>query len=86
MTQAVMLNGDVNVLKWLKLGATSGYDFVAEELTYTEFNLYVDLHCWELRFNYIPFGIRKSFLITLNIKSALLSDLKLQHRRSWVDI
>ncbi|MFI5204215.1 MAG: putative LPS assembly protein LptD [Flavobacteriales bacterium] len=86
ITQAATMNADVNLVKWLKLGVTTGYDFVAEELTYTEFNLYVDLHCWELRFNTIPFGIRKSFLVTLNVKASILSDLKLQHRRSWVDI
>lgn len=80
ITQSILFNGDVTIFKRWKIGVDSGYDFVAKELTPTTLNLYWDLHCWELTFNYIPFGFRQSFSIQLNVKSALLKDLKLQHR------
>ncbi|MFM1931572.1 MAG: hypothetical protein RL226_875 [Bacteroidota bacterium] len=80
VTQSILFTGDVTVFKRWKIGVNSGYDLVAKELTPTTLNLYWDLHCWELTFNYIPFGFRKSFSIQLNVKSSLLKDLKLQAR------
>ena len=80
ITQSILFNGDVTVFKRWKIGVDSGFDLVAKELTPTTLNLYWDLHCWELTFNYIPFGLRQSFSIQLNVKSALLKDLKLQAR------
>lgn len=85
-TQSINLNGDANITKKLKLGVNTNYDFVAKKLTYTEFDLYYDLHCWEFSVNVIPFGLRKSYSVTLNVKASILQDLKLQHRRSWVDL
>ncbi|MBL7981035.1 MAG: LPS-assembly protein LptD [Flavobacteriales bacterium] len=78
--QSVLFNGDVTVLKYWKLGVSSGYDIVAEELTPTSLNLYWDLHCWEFNANVIPFGERKSFMLRLNIKASILRDLKVEQR------
>jgi hypothetical protein len=80
ITQSLLFNGDVSIFERWKIGFDSGFDFVARELTPTTLNLYWDLHCWELSFNYIPFGFRRSFSLQINVKSALLSDLKLQAR------
>ena len=80
ITQSLLVNGDVSILERWKIGFDTGYDFVARELTPTTLNLYWDLHCWELTFNYIPFGFRRSFSLQINVKSGLLSDLKLQAR------
>ncbi len=80
ITQSLLLNGDISVMEKWKIGFDTGYDFVARELTPTTLNVYWDLHCWELTFNWIPFGFRRSFSLQLNVKSAILSDLKLQAR------
>ncbi len=80
ITQSLLFRGDFSVMDRWKVGFDSGYDFVAKELTPTSLNVYWDLHCWELTFNWIPFGFRRSFSIQLNVKSSLLSDLKLQAR------
>lgn len=79
-TQAVTFMGDVAFAKRLALSFNGGYDFNAKEMTTTTIGLHVDLHCWELSANVVPFGIRQSYFIQLNIKSALLQDLKLQRR------
>ncbi len=81
ITQSIMFRGDFTVLERWKIGFDSGYDLVAGQFTSTQLNLYWDLHCWELTFNWIPFGIRQSFSLQLNVKSSLLQDLKLQARR-----
>ena len=80
ISQSILFNGDVTIFKKWKIGFNSGYDLVAEEFTTTSIDLYWDLHCWEFTFNWIPFGIRQSFNVQLNIKSSMLQDLKLQAR------
>jgi hypothetical protein len=80
VTQSILFNGDFTVFEKWKIGFNSGYDFVAKDFTPTTLNLYWDLHCWEFSFNWIPFGVRQSFSLQLNIKSSLLKDLKLQAR------
>ena len=82
VTHALSARGSVNVLKRYKLDVTTGYDLARGEFTPTNLNFYVDLHCWELSFNWIPFGVRQSFSLRLNVKSALLRDLKLEARGS----
>jgi len=82
VTHALSARGSVNVLKRYKLDVTTGYDLARREFTPTNLNFYVDLHCWEFSFNWIPFGVRRSFSLRLNVKSALLRDLKLEARGS----
>ncbi len=81
--QSVLFNGDLNVLKYWKLGFSSGYDLVAQEWTPTSLNLYWDLHCWEFNFNIIPLGVRKSFSFRINVKASILRDLKFEQRRPY---
>jgi hypothetical protein len=75
-TQSVLFSGDLNILKYWKLGFTSGYDMEARDWTPTSINLYWDLHCWEFNANVIPFGVRKSFTFRINVKASILRDLK----------
>jgi hypothetical protein len=84
-TQSVTFNGDVSITKKWKLSVTSGYDFTTKEITLTSINVYRDLHCWEMHFNWVPFGFRQSFSIDINVKSSVLRDLKLSRRKDWFD-
>ncbi len=79
--QSILFNGDLNILKYWKLGFSSGYDLVAEEWTPTSLNLYWDLHCWEFNLNVIPIGLRKSFTFRINVKASILRDMKYEQRR-----
>ena len=81
--QSILFNGDVTVLKYWKLGVSSGYDMVAQDWTYTTLNLYWDLHCWEFNFNIIPLGERKSFMFRINVKASILRDLKYEQRKPY---
>jgi hypothetical protein len=82
VSQTATFNGDLNVTKNWKIGITSGYDFNTNKATLTSINIYRDLHCWEMRFNWIPFGFRQSFALTINVKSSILQDLKFTRRNS----
>jgi lipopolysaccharide assembly outer membrane protein LptD (OstA) len=82
-TQSVLFNGDLNILKYWKLGFSSGYDLEAGEWTPTSLNLYWDLHCWEFNANVVPIGVRKSFTFRINVKASVLHDLKYELRRPF---
>ncbi|MEM0998364.1 MAG: putative LPS assembly protein LptD [Bacteroidota bacterium] len=84
-TMTLNFNGDLNLTPKWKLGFTSGYDFNNNDVSYTSFTIYRDLHCWEMSMTWIPFGDRQSFNLAINVKSATLKDLKLTKRRDWQD-
>lgn len=83
--QSLNFNGSLNVTKFWKVGVTSGYDFTNKDLSYTSINLYRDLKCWEARIDWVPFGFRKSYSLTINIKTSMLSDFKIPRQRQWAD-
>jgi hypothetical protein len=85
ITQSATFSGDLSLTKKWKISLTSGYDFTSKKLTLTSINIYRDLHCWEMHFNWIPFGFRQSFSLDINVKSATLKDLKLSRRKDWYD-
>lgn len=85
LLQTFTFSGDVNVTKKWKVGFMSGFDFRNQDFTYTSFNIYRDLHCWEMTLNWIPFGFRKSYMLTVAVKASVLQDLKLNRKRDWYD-
>jgi len=85
MMQTMNFNGDISLTEKWKLGASSGFDFERKEFSFTNLNIYRDLHCWEMRINWIPFGVRQSYSLDINVKAATLRDLKMSRRRSWYD-
>ena len=78
-------SGDFNLTPRWKFAFNSGYDIVTKKVTLTSFDIYRDLHCWEMRLGLIPFGVYKSFNFSLNVKAAVLQDLKLLRRRDYRD-
>jgi hypothetical protein len=85
VTQTLKFNGDVNLTPKWKIGFTSGYDLVKNGISYTNITVHRDLHCWEMLFNWIPYGPRQSYSVDIKVKSAVLQDLKLSRRREWYD-
>jgi hypothetical protein len=98
LKQAFTFSGDVTLFKHWAISFNSGYDmsnpryehialsdFGLRDFTTTNIGLHWDLHCWEFSMNYVPFGQRQSYMMQLNIKSALLQDLKIQKRGNLGD-
>ena len=81
--QTLNVSGDINITKKWKIGFTTGYDFTQKDLSYTSLDIYRDLHCWEMRFNWIPFGTRKGWSFTINVKASVLQDLKYNMKRDF---
>jgi len=82
-TQSLNFSGNIKITNKWKLGFRSGYDFDSKDLTYTSIDIYRDLHCWELMFNYIPFGFQRSYTLTIQVKAPSLRDLKYERKRDW---
>ena len=82
-TQSLNFSGNLKLTKKWRIGFRSGYDFDAKELTYTSIDIYRDLHCWELLFNYIPIGYHQSYSLTIRVKAAALRDLKFEKKKDW---
>lgn len=82
-TQTLNLSGDMNFTPNWKIGISTGYDFELLQFTYTAIDIYRNLHCWEMSFHWIPFGARRSYFFTINVKASVLQDLKLNRKRDW---
>jgi hypothetical protein len=83
--QTLNFTGDLKPTKYWKVGVTSGYDFINKKLSYTSINVYRDLKCWEANISWVPFGFQKRYSITINLKTSMLSDIKIPRQRNWYD-
>lgn len=85
ITETIRLDGNIQFTPKWTINFNTGYDLRTKKMAYTNLSIVRDLHCWELRFNWIPFGQFKSYNMTINVKSQTLQDLRLQKRRVWQD-
>ena len=83
VSNAVNINGDFNVTPKWKLQYTSGYDFRLNKISTTSLSIYRDLHCWDLAFQWIPFGYYKYYSVDLRVKASILQTLKLNKRKDY---
>ena len=83
--QTISLRGEINLTPKWKLSAQTGWDFETHKISYTSLTVYRDLHCWEMRFNVIPYGTYKSWNFQINIKASALQDLKLTKKKDYRD-
>ena len=83
--QSLTFSGSLTLTEKWNMQFNSGFDFQNLEFTQTNFNITRDLHCWQLNFSYVPFGRYQSYNLSINAKSALLQDLKVNKQRSWFD-
>lgn len=86
VVQTLALSGQINITPKWKFTFRTGWDFTNNEVSYTSINIYRDLHCWEMRFNWIPLGSRQSWNFSINVKASILQDLKLNRKKDFRDI
>jgi hypothetical protein len=85
LSQTSRFSGTLGVTKKWQVGVSSGYDITNKSFSLTTFNISRDLHCWEMHFTWVPFGPRTSYSFTINVKAALLKDLKYTMQSTWQD-
>ena len=85
VNQTLDFNGNVNLTKHWQIGFSSGLDVQKMEVSFTQFNIFRDMHCFQMSLNLVPFGYRQSYSFTLRATAAMLQDLKIDKRDSFFD-
>ncbi|MDP4280534.1 MAG: putative LPS assembly protein LptD [Bacteroidota bacterium] len=83
--QTLNLNGQLNITPKWKVSVYTGYDFANGQLSYTRLDIYRDLHCWEMRFGWVPKGGQQQWDFSINVKASILQDLKLSKKKDFRD-
>ena len=83
VTNTIMLNGNFRLTRNWQIQYSTNYDIRARKLAITSFSIYRNLHCWDLNVQWVPFGLYKSYNVTLKVNAAILQDLKLSKRSDY---
>lgn len=76
-------NGDFSLTPKWKIGATGYIDVAKASIQQMSMFITREMHCWQMAINVTPIGLYKSFSITLNPKSGILRDLKINRSRTF---
>lgn len=77
---SIMISANADLTPKWKVGASTGYDFVLNGVTYTQLRFEKDLLSWRMDFNWQPFGNQANWSFFIGIKSGILSDIKYDKR------
>ena len=76
-------NGDFSLTPKWKLGGTGYVDVAKANIQQLSMFITREMHCWQLSINVTPIGLYRSFSITVNPKSGILRDLKINRSRTF---
>jgi hypothetical protein len=76
-------NGDFSLTPKWKIGGTGYIDVAKASIQQMSLFITREMHCWQLAINLTPIGLYKSFSITVNPKSGILRDLKINRSRTF---
>ncbi|MGV8992674.1 MAG: putative LPS assembly protein LptD [Flavobacterium sp.] len=77
---SIMVSANADLTPKWKVGVSTGYDFVQQGVTFTQFRFERDLLSWRMDFNWSPFGDNAFWGFFIGIKSGVLSDIKWEKR------
>jgi LPS-assembly protein len=70
--------------KWM-FTTNGSFDFKTVELQYFTMSINRDMHCWQMSIGIVPVGRWRSFNITINPKSSILQDLRVNRSRTFTN-
>lgn len=79
VNSSVNINGDFSLSPKWKIGGGTFFDFRTAKIQTVSMFLTREMHCWQMAIN-VQVGQFKSFSITLNPKSGILRDLRINKR------
>ncbi len=83
IASSLNVNGDFSLTPKWKIGGSTYFNVRDLDLGLLTMYITREMHCWQLSINLTPVGIYRSFSITINPKSSLLRDLKINRTRSF---
>lgn len=85
-TNELSLAGSFNLTpKWNFRITRVGYDFTNKRLTFPDFTLSRDLHCWEMGINWQPAPERRTWAFYLRVKPSSLGFISIPARKTVFD-
>jgi lipopolysaccharide assembly outer membrane protein LptD (OstA) len=83
ITSSANFNGSFNMAPKWNFSLNGYYDLNTAKLQTFSMAISRDLHCWQMSINVTPVGPYRFFNFTINPKSSLLQDLKVNRTRSF---
>lgn len=81
ITATLSASGNIKLTPKMSINISSGYDFVAKNLSTTSISATYDLHCFNIAVSWIPTGQWKSYSFRIAANASALADL-LRFKRS----
>ncbi|MCR4823761.1 MAG: hypothetical protein K5849_00215, partial [Bacteroidales bacterium] len=75
ITATLNASGNIKLTPKMTINLSSGYDFVAKNISTTSISATYDLHCFNISVSWIPTGTWKSYSFRIAANAAALSDL-----------
>lgn len=85
ITQTANLNGSLSLTQKWKFSGSLSYDLEKRKLVHTSMNISRDLHCWQMGFNFVPFGTYQSYSFRINVKSSMFQGMEYKKQQSFRD-
>jgi hypothetical protein len=77
----ISVNGDFSLSPRWKVGGNTYFDFTTGKVQTLTMFITREMHCWQMAINITPVGLFRSFNITINPKSGILRDLRINRSR-----
>jgi hypothetical protein len=74
-------NGSINLSEKWNMSANGFYDLSTKKLQMFTMNLAREMHCWQMSISVTPVGLYRYFSFSVNPKSSLLRDMKVNRTR-----
>ena len=85
-TQTLNLSGNVKLTPRMSIQATTGFDFMAMQVTSTQISATYDLHCFNIAVSWVPMGMYKSYSFRIAANASALADLlRFKKSESYMD-
>ncbi|MGE5315573.1 MAG: putative LPS assembly protein LptD [Acidobacteriota bacterium] len=73
---SLMLNGGFNLTENWRFTVSTNYDLITRQFAAPSINIFRDLHCWEMNFNWRPSGTMAGYRLEIRVKAPQLQDVK----------
>ncbi|HFE64016.1 MAG TPA: LPS-assembly protein LptD [Caldithrix sp.] len=71
------VSGRIELTRNWRVQYSANFDLINKEITHQTFNIYRDLHCWEMSFSWSPSPAYSYFNLEIRVKESMLQDIKL---------
>ena len=79
-THNLTFNGSITPTPKWRISFSGSVDLTELKITQTTLSVTRDLHCWGINASISPFGLYKSFMVTIGVNASMLKDLKYEKR------